>query len=682
MLFAQIHDLIQEKKYEAARVALEPLLSKENAKDAAYAGYLLGYINTCRDNPEGKEYLARRYLRENIEGNYPHPYAYVLYSRLVDDSNVALNHLNKGLERFPTDVRILDEFLAVSPEKDAVVAVIRDRGIDNSWVLGRAISYLISTNKWNETKYFISMIRKSQELQPEERRYLDLLDAYALMFGDVPEYKVALEILERIIFEDTDNYLAYSHYLGVIYAAIELGDVAKAKTFFDRLPVSNSIFDFDDGPQPWDICLVFKDVYSKIFDSICKLYAHDGPRKTKAAALYALYLHYPSDMFGGCRYRKSDAIALTRYLKTEFNCKVAAALYDMRCYYGQLKEAYEVLWSFLREFEDPEKNGVFFSDILNRTNNESLEQIVNQTITHLKEDDFEVDCFVQCVFSELVSHLDEKEWYAQIRMIAQQLSNAAIFESDCLFDCAYAFGKIDDERATVLYEELVKREPENSSAINNLGVQYQNQGELYKALECYEKACKLSPQKDLYQKNLQKMRDSILRQREDAILEIAETITIDALEDIGYTTDLCKKVLRIKDADMREIIQRDLLECAIAVVASQDKLATIMCGSIVEALLMQQIIERGISKYDITSISKNRKASSCPISEMGLNELLHVADKEQILDKNSYHLGHYIRDYRNIVHPSKETRMKETVSHENVTTMWSVLRRLIWDLFP
>ena len=180
---------------------------------------------------------------------------------------------------------------------------------------------------------------------------------------------------------------------------------------------------------------------------------------------------------------------------------------------------------------------------------------------------------------------------------------------------------------------------------------------------------------------MQSTKEAIQRQRETEIFEVAEWISIDALEDIGYTTDLCKKVLQIADADMRDIIQRDLRECAIAVVAKQDKLATIMCGSIVEALVMQRIIEHSFLKYDISAISSSKKASSYPISEMGLNELLYVADKEKILNKNSYHLGHYIRDYRNIVHPAKEMRMKENVSHENVTTMWSVLCRLIGDLF-
>lgn len=681
-MFTRIQELIKEKKYQEAKAALEPLSAGENAKDAAYAGYLLGYLNTCRDNPDAKEYLARRYLRENIQGDYPHPYAYVAYSRLIEDKNVALNHLNKGLERFPTDVRIIAELLSKSPDKDAIVMLVKDREIDNPWILGRSISHLISTNQWGKIKYYISMIRNHQDNQTEELLHLDLVDAYSLLFDSSPDYKSAIEIFTRIIADDTDNVLAYSHYLGAIYAAIELDDIEKAIALFDRLPVNNSIRDFDDGPQPWDIEIVFEVVYKKIFDSLSKLFVQDSGRKSKVAALYALYLHYPSDMFDICRYRKTDAAALTRYLKIEFNKDVAAALYDMRCHYRQLNEAYDILWSFLREYENPEKNAVFFSSILENADKEQVGQIVECTIKHLSNDDFKTSDFIQFIFSELIDHLDDLGWYDKIRMIAEYLPNAAIFESDCIFECAYAFGEVKNSRATVLYEELLKREPKNCSAINNLGVLYRDQGELYKALQCYEQACAISPDDSLYQNNLQDTKNAIQRQREKAVFELAESISIDTLEDIGYTTDLCKKVLQIADSDMRGIIQRDLLECAIAVVAHQDKLATIMCGSIVEALLMQRIVERGFSKYDITAISKSKKASSYPVSEMGLNELLYVADKENILNKHSYHLGHYIRDYRNIVHPAKEIRMKENVSHENVTTMWAVLCRLIWDLFP
>lgn len=681
-MFTGIHELINERKYDAAREALEPLLADETSKIAAYAEYLLGYINTCRDYPNRKEYLARRYLSENLQGEYPHPYAYVLYSKLIEDRNVALNYLNKGLVRYPTDVRILGELLAVSPDKDLIVATIRDREIDNPWMLGRVISYLISSNQWAAIRLFISRIRKNPDIQTDEQRYLDLIEAYSFIFGDIPEYTVAIELLEKTIKDDTDNELAYSHYLGVIYAAIELNDLEKAKAYFDRLPVNNSIMDFDDGPRPWDINIVFERVYKKVFDRLSEVFAHDNHRKNKAAALYSMYLHYPSDMFDVCRYKKSDAAVLARYLKTEFNKAVAATLYDMRCHFKQANEAYDVLWSFLCEFEDPETNSVFFSDVLNCTDNDSLRKIVELTITHIKEDDFDTDCFVRCVFSELVAHLHEKGWYDSVREIVVFLSNTTIAESGRLFECAYALGECNDERATVLYEELIKKEPENSSAINNLGVQYRNGGDLFKALECYERACSLSPKEELYQNNLQSIRKSILQEREKDILDISESISIAGLENMGYTTDLCRRILMIKDADMRNIIQRDIQECAVAILAKQDKLATIMCGSIVEALLMQRIFEKGISKCDITAISKHKNASNYSVSDMGLNELLYVADKERLLNKNNYHLGHYIRDYRNVVHPAKEIRTKETVSHENVLTMWSVLCRLIWDLFP
>ena len=110
-------------------------------------------------------------------------------------------------------------------------------------------------------------------------------------------------------------------------------------------------------------------------------------------------------------------------------------------------------------------------------------------------------------------------------------------------------------------------------------------------------------------------------------------------------------------------------------------MATIMSGSIIEALLMLKLKEQGIQKYDISPIRKGKKAPNYPVDEMGLNELLYVADQKGILNKNSYHLGHYIRDYRNVVHPAKELRMSEEVSHENVLTMWSILKRLVSDLY-
>ena len=164
-------------------------------------------------------------------------------------------------------------------------------------------------------------------------------------------------------------------------------------------------------------------------------------------------------------------------------------------------------------------------------------------------------------------------------------------------------------------------------------------------------------------------------------LPSATEMVTDMLDQlIADTIDFCKTIHFIDDTTMRDILARDLRECAVAIVARQDKLASIMCGSIIEALLMCKITERGISKYDISEISKAKTANNYVVSSMSLSELLYVARQEDLITINSYRLGHYIRDYRNIVHPAKEKRMKEEINHENVLMMWSVLKRISGEL--
>ncbi len=101
-----------------------------------------------------------------------------------------------------------------------------------------------------------------------------------------------------------------------------------------------------------------------------------------------------------------------------------------------------------------------------------------------------------------------------------------------------------------------------------------------------------------------------------------------------------------------------------------------------EAVLMQKLQEKSITNYDISEVSHSKHTKNYSLEEMGLNELLYVADQEKLLDKNSYRLGHYIRDYRNVVHPAKEKRSKDAINHDNALTMWSVLKRLIDELYP
>ena len=677
--FESVISLIQDKKYDEAINILRVYQSNDE-ENQAYANYLMGYINTRWDYKNRKEESARRYLYLNISSDYPHPYAYVIYANVAEDKNIAENYLEIGANRFPNDPRIYNELLRVSNDKQKIIQRIDDNNFTDGDLLGAAISYLVANQTWDKVLDFARKLENGNQLGEYQKRYLRLVSAYAYLFKKDLDFEKAKEAFKSLILEDTDNYLNYSHYIGVIYTYIKLKDYQNAIDIFDRLPVNNSICDFDEMPWPFGISLNFETLYKEIFQTIFTLFEKDKHRKNKAMVLYSLYRYHPSMIFDVCRYSKTDANILSRYLKSDFNADVASAVYNMRCHFEQFEEANEALWLLLINGKDPKEYYLHYSDIIDNIDSIELTNIVEKTLIHLQNDDFDEEVFITFIFAELIAALHKNKKYEEIRLIADCFNETQLIETPCAFECAYAYGTVENERATTIYEGIVKKAPKNSSAINNLGVRYEHKQELFKALDCYAMALSISVDDEIHRNNLQRINQLIQQQTQREISAIKAKLTVKNLNSIGYTIQLCQKVMSITDEDLRNIIFRDLKECAIAVVAGQDKTATIMCGSIIEALLVHKIDERSIVKYDISEISKSKRASNYPIKEMALNELLFVAEKENIIAKNSYHLGHYIRDYRNVVHPAKEVRMREEVSHSNVETMWAVLKRLIEEL--
>lgn len=512
--------------------------------------------------------------------------------------------------------------------------------------------------------------------------YLALINAYSNLFKSTPDYESSCHILSKVLAWDINNRFSYAHYLGIIYANIKLGHSAIAIEYFDRIPINNTIYDFIDGPYPLNIYINFDVVYKTIFDEIKLLFCGDPIRKRKASVVYSLYLYCPSEAYDIYRYKKADAAILTNYLKVDFNTKVAAALYHMRCHFGQFQAAYEVLWGFLKNYKNAETLDVFLYEILDYASPSDLREIAECTKNHLDNDDFDTTYFEQAVFPELVKCLHSHKSYDSVRTIAQYIKLSTIIESGCSFECAFAYGDVKDERAIGIYKEIIQRDTSNSAAINNLGVQQEHNGNYYDALICFEKASTLCPDNRTYINNQKRVYGIIQASINEQTLQARRAISDSAFNDIGYNVDLCRKVHLIKDESMRYILSRDLQECAIAIVVGQDKLAAIMCGSIIEALIMNKLTEIGVDKYDLSEISSKSNSKNYPLSNMGLNELLYVAEKEHLIEKNTYRVGHYVRDYRNIVHPAKEIKLKDPISHENVLTMWSVLKLVMDNLFP
>lgn len=402
-VFTDIIRHVDEKKYQLAVDSLIPLLNEKDEKVVARAHHILGYINTRHDYTEKSDYQAKRHLRFNLNSNYPHPYGYVLYSQVEEDSNVALNYLEKGVARFPQDARILLEYFRLAPNKNAVIQIVKERNVNDARLISAVIDYLVSVNQWNDVCHFAVQLENGNNLCESEQNYLDLIKAYAGLFSDSPNYSEAQRLLEKVIRTDTDNNLAYSHYLGIIYANLKLGRVLDATEFFDRIPVSNAVTDLDEWAQPLWISISFETLYPIIFKSILSTFAQDSSRKVKANVLYCLYLYSPSESYDIHRYKKSDAATLTRYLKTSFDKKIAVAVYHMRCHFKQFEDAYDILWEFLVRYQNPEESEIYFSETLENMSDEEVCRIERKTIEHLENDEWTPNQFVPSVLALLLN---------------------------------------------------------------------------------------------------------------------------------------------------------------------------------------------------------------------------------------------------------------------------------------
>jgi hypothetical protein len=65
---------------------------------------------------------------------------------------------------------------------------------------------------------------------------------------------------------------------------------------------------------------------------------------------------------------------------------------------------------------------------------------------------------------------------------------------------------------------------------------------------------------------------------------------------------------------------------------------------------------------------------------MSLSQLLYTLNQTNLLEDKTYHLCHYLRDYRNFIHPSKELKSKDQITVEIINQMWAILKQLIIEL--
>jgi len=89
---------------------------------------------------------------------------------------------------------------------------------------------------------------------------------------------------------------------------------------------------------------------------------------------------------------------------------------------------------------------------------------------------------------------------------------------------------------------------------------------------------------------------------------------------------------------------------------------TILCGSILEGLLLDALNDDAERARDELQTAKNLKKRPGSLATWELGDLLIAAEKLRILEGTNLNLGSVVRDYRNLVHLGKQLRASQVVT--------------------
>lgn len=146
------------------------------------------------------------------------------------------------------------------------------------------------------------------------------------------------------------------------------------------------------------------------------------------------------------------------------------------------------------------------------------------------------------------------------------------------------------------------------------------------------------------------------------------------------------ELLFISDVDLRESIRLDISVSNQSFVNGDWKSTTILSGSAIEAILLDQlqtrksphVIKAAVSKLKVLGELSNKLGNS--IDSWNLDSMLKVAREVQLIRLSTFQQADLARDFRNLIHPGKSVRLGQACNRGTALTALAALEHGINDL--
>lgn len=136
-------------------------------------------------------------------------------------------------------------------------------------------------------------------------------------------------------------------------------------------------------------------------------------------------------------------------------------------------------------------------------------------------------------------------------------------------------------------------------------------------------------------------------------------VPIDPIERQKYLFSLSKPIdgsslfAFVIDEKLRTQLESDWREANVLHSVNAWKSCVVICGGILEGLLIDVLQAHSVNaKRTYKKLFQNKTLST--ISRWSLEDMVDVAKDLHIIGKGSFHLSHALRQYRNLIHPTKQ----------------------------
>jgi hypothetical protein len=136
------------------------------------------------------------------------------------------------------------------------------------------------------------------------------------------------------------------------------------------------------------------------------------------------------------------------------------------------------------------------------------------------------------------------------------------------------------------------------------------------------------------------------------------------------------ELMFITDPDFRHALRVDLGAIETALRNGEWKAATVLAGSLVEALLFWKLDQKPAE----VAAAQNKAKRKAPLEEWVLGEYIAVAAELNVITATTAIQAKLAKDFRNLIHPGRAIRLGQVCNRGTALSAFAAVEHVIGDL--